>query len=174
MGRAHGAPGAAFHLPSVKPKLQVVQTDWCRCPKQFGLVFHFSAYKKSWFGAIKLPSWAARMKVCWVAAMEWLWVIPCLVLLCHGWVQCVAALQVKRAHHLQQNLAESCLAACYCWGRVMRMGFVKAVLQIFVLCSLAAQGYLKQHLLLRSHSCYTSLDPILLLLKTSSSFGLVV
>lgn len=56
MGRAHGAPGAAFHLPSVKPKLQVVQTDWCRCPKQFGLVFHFSAYKKSWFGAIKLPS----------------------------------------------------------------------------------------------------------------------
>lgn len=107
--------------------------------------------------------------------MEWLWVIPCHLGPAVPQLGSVCGCSPNQAYSSPAaKLNRAVWQPVIAGGRVMRMGFVKAVLQIFALCSLAAQGYLKQHLLLRSHSCYTSLDPILLLLQTSSSFGLVV
>lgn len=76
-------------------------------------------------------------------------------------------------HHPQQNLmdSQSFWAAFYCregWG-FMWTGFVKAVVQIFVLCSLAAKGWVQTTSPFKVPlTCYKRIDPILVVLWASS------
>lgn len=94
---------------------------------------------------------------------------------CHVWcwVQDCFRRQARLSPAAKSDGQPTFLAAFYCReGRgFTRTGFVKAVVKIFVLCSLAAKGWVQKTSPFKVPlTCYKRLDPILVLLRTSSWF----